>query len=142
MLIELMSVLLAATLSHSDTLVFAMFYPCRFQSLVPTVESVHTSLPADTADHVFVSTGTSVHSSPSKYPIAVTVPTPFIEALAFLVIEDAAVNVATPSTLAIPVAINPPNADTVAVPEILASPNVILKPSAVSVAVPLILASA
>ena len=137
-----MSVLFAATLSHCDTLVFAMFYPCRFQSLVPTVESVHTLLPADTADHVFVSTGTSVHSSPSKYHIAVTVPTPFIEALAFLVIELAAVNVATPSILALPEATNPPNAVSVAAPEILASLVLILKPSAVNVATPLILASA
>ena len=111
--------------------------------LVPTVESVHTLLPADTVDHVFVSTGTSVHSSPSIVPNATTVPTPFIEASACLItVVDGNVNVATPSILALPTAVNPPNANTVAVPVILASPSLILNPSAVSVAVPLILASA
>ena len=101
-----------------------MFYPCRFHLLAPVVESVHTLLPADTVDHVFSSTGTSVHSSPSIVPNAVTVPTLFIEASAcFITVVDGNSNVANPNTLALPVATNPPNAVSVDVPVILALPN-------------------
>jgi hypothetical protein len=119
-----------------------MFYPFNFHSLLPIVESVQTLLTTVVGVHVSVPGATGVHSSPNIYPNAVSVPTPFIEALANLVIELAAVNVAIPSILALPSSIRPPNAVTVAVPAILASLRRMRKPSAVSVATALIEASA